>query len=113
MATHRVTLVRGDTWLRTWDLQDDAGAPIDLTGASARVQVRDWTDALVLSASTADGRLTVSPAIGRVQMAAPAVATAALAPGRYAFDFEVTYPDGTRTTYESATLVVQEDVARD
>lgn len=113
MATHRVTLVRGDTWLRTWDLQDEDGTPIDLTGASARVQVRDWTDALVLSASTADGRLTVSPAIGRVQMSVPAAATAGIEPGRYSFDFELTYPDGVRTTYESATLLVQEDVARD
>jgi hypothetical protein len=113
VATHRVILVRGDTWLRTWDLQDEDGTPIDLTGASARVQVRDWTDALVLSASTADGRLTISPTIGRVQMAAPAAATAALAPGRYAFDFELSWPDGTRVTYESATLLVQEDVARD
>lgn len=113
MAAHRVTLVRGDTWLRTWDLQDQARTPIDLTGVTARVQVRDWTDALVLSASTSDGRLTVTPSAGRVELRVPAAATESIAPGRYRFDLELTFSDGTRATYESATLLVQEDVARD
>ncbi len=42
MAT--VKLIRGDTWRRSWIIKDEVGQPIDLTGASARLQVRDKRD---------------------------------------------------------------------
>lgn len=49
-----VKLYAGDTWTRAWELRDAAGSPIDLTGASARLQVRDAAGAVVITASTAD-----------------------------------------------------------
>jgi hypothetical protein len=107
-----VKLYRGDTWTRAWELKDAAGNPIDLTGASARVQVRDAAGAVVISASTADGRLTLTPASGRIDMLVPYSATG-LAPGSYRFDLEVTHASGLRRTYEQETLVVLEDVSRD
>jgi hypothetical protein len=78
-------LYRGDTWTRAWELKDAAGDPIDLTGASARLQVRDASGAVVISASTADGRLTIQPAAGRIDLLVPYSATG-LAPGSYRFD---------------------------
>jgi DNA-binding IclR family transcriptional regulator len=107
-----VRLVRGDTWTRAWELRDAAGAPIDLTGATARLQVRDDADAVLIAASTSDGRITVTATAGRIDMKVPYSATA-LAPGSYRFDLEVTHADGTRRTYEQDTLVVLADVARD
>lgn len=107
-----VRLVRGDTWTRAWELRDANDAPIDLTGATARLQVRDDADAVVIAASTADGRLTITPGAGRIDMRVPYAATA-IAPGGYRFDLEVTHADGTRRTYEQDTLVVLADVARD
>jgi hypothetical protein len=107
-----VKLYRGDTWTRAWELKDAAGHPIDLTGASARLQVRDAAGAVVIAASTADGRLTLTPASGRIDMLVPYSATG-LAPGSYRFDLEVTHAGGLRRTYEQDTLVVLEDVTRD
>lgn len=110
MAT--VKLVRGDTWDRTWIITDEAGAPLDLTGATARLHVRDGADALMFAASTANGHLTITPAAGRIDMRVPKELTG-IAPGTYRFDLEVTYPDGRRYTYEQAALAVLTDYTRD
>jgi len=107
-----VKLYRGDTWTRAWELKDAAGNPIDLTGSSARLQVRDATGAEVIAASTTDGRLTLTPASGRIDMLVPYAATG-IAPGTYRFDLEVTHASGLRRTYEQDTLVVLEDVTHD
>lgn len=107
-----IKIYRGDTWQRAWVIKDAAGNPADLTGASARLHVRDAAGAKVMEASTADGRLTIQPAAGRIDLLMPAVATG-IAPGSYRFDIEVTFPDGVRRTYEQETLVILEDMTRD
>jgi hypothetical protein len=107
-----VKLYRGDTWTRAWELRDAAGNPIDLTGSSARLQVRDAAGAVVISASTADGRLTITHASGRIDMLVPYAATG-IAPGSYRFDLEVTHAIGLRRTYEQDMLVVLEDLTHD
>lgn len=112
MSMAAVKLYRGDTWQRAWVIQDAAGNPVDLTGAAARLHVRDAAGVKVMEASTGDGRLTVQPAAGRIDLIMPKEATG-ITPGSYRFDLEVTYPTGVRTTYEQATLVVLEDMTRD
>lgn len=108
-----VRLFRGDTWTRTWILADSAGKPVNLAGATARLHVRDPAGALVMSASTADGRIVIQPAEGRLDLAMPKEATAALAPGLYGWDLEVTHGDGRRHTYEHGSLRVLVDVSHD
>lgn len=107
-----VKIFRGDTWQRSWVIQDAAGNPVDLTGASARLHVRNAAGVKVMEASTVDGRLTLQPAQGRIDMVMPKEATG-VTPGVYRFDIEVTYPNGVRFTYEQATLIVMEDMSRD
>jgi hypothetical protein len=107
-----VKLYRGDTWTRAWELRDAEGSPIGLTGASARLQVRDAAGAVVISASTSDGRLTITPASGRIDMLVPYSATG-IATGSYRFDLEVTHASGIRRTYEQDMLVVLEDLTHD
>lgn len=105
------TVFRGDTWLRSWLLKA-GGVPLDLSGATARLHLRDEAGALVVAATTADGRLTVTPLSGRIDLLVPA-ATMVITPGRYRFDLEVTFNDGRRQTVEQTTLVVLEDMSRD
>ncbi|MCI1193407.1 phage baseplate upper protein [Calidifontimicrobium sp. SYSU G02091] len=107
-----IKIYRGDTWQRAWIIKDGAGNPVDLTGAAARLHVRDADGVKVMEASTADGRLTLQSAAGRIDLVMPASATA-VAPASYRFDIEVTYPSGVRITYEQATLLVMEDMSRD
>ena len=108
----RVRLYRGDTWRRAWLLRQPSGAPVDLTGATARLHVRSDTGALMIQASTADGRISIVPDDGRITMSVPYAATA-LTPGSYRYDIEVTYADGARQTIEQSTLIVLEDMSRD
>lgn len=107
-----VKLFRGDTWQRAWMIKDASGAPVDLTGAGARLHVRDAAGVKVMEASIADGRLTIQPAGGRIDLVMPKEATG-IDPGSYRFDLEVTFASGVRTTYEQETLVVMEDMSRD
>jgi len=108
----RVRLYRGDTWGRSWILKQSSGAPVNLAGATARLHVRNDAGALLIQASTADGRITIVPDEGRINMSVPYAATG-LAPGSYRYDIEVTYSDGTRQTIEQSTLIVLEDMSRD
>lgn len=104
-------LIRGDTWKRTWIIKDQAG-PINLTGATARLQLRTMDDTLVAEASTANGRITITPLEGRIDMTMPAGVMASLDVGLYKFDLEVTYPDNTVSTYEQGTVNLIPDVTR-
>lgn len=47
-----VKIYRGDTWQRAWVLTDASGAPLDLTGASARLHARDAAGAKVMVTDT-------------------------------------------------------------
>lgn len=107
-----VKVYRGDTWRRAWMLTDDGGNAVDLSGASARLHVRDQAGAKVAEASTADGRITMTPASGRIDMRMPAAAMA-MQPGPYRFDLEITTAGGDVTTLEQAMLVVLEDMTHD
>lgn len=105
--------IRGDTWQRAWLIADAAGQPVDLTGAAARLQVRDAAGALVMSASLLDGALLMAtPSSGRIDLVMPATLTN-IAPGAYRFDLELTFPSGLRRTYEQAVLVILDDIAHD
>ncbi len=107
-----VRIYRGDTWMRTWVIESPTGSPIDLSGCTARLHVRDAGGAKVMEASTADGRITIQTSSGRIDLVMPPTLTN-VAPGSYRFDIEVTYPSGVRQTYEQAALVVLEDMTHD
>lgn len=109
---HKVQTFRGDTWRRAWELKAPDGTPVDLSGATARLMARDSAGTVVLSASTADGSLTITPATGRIDMVVPYAATETISPGAYQYDLEVTYGGGDRQTIERAVLVVLEDITR-
>lgn len=111
MATTR--LVRGDTWQRAWLIRHSDDSPVDLTGVAARLHVRDADGGLVMSASLADGRLSIAdPLAGRIDLIMPSAVTD-ISPGHYRYDIEVTHPGGVRSTYEQAALIVLADLARD
>lgn len=96
------------------------GLPIDTTGASARLHLKRRIDdsTPVLTASTNTGEITISAEAasekypsGRtlIVMAVPKEQTADIEPGKYVFDIEYTFGDGTRRTYEQNVLEVRRD----
>lgn len=97
---------RGDTWRRAWVVDD---VPDYYQNATARLHVRDETRSLIMSASTADGRLTISPDYSRIDLVMPKEVMA-IPPKEYDFDLEVTWTNGVRLTIDKSVLVILEDV---
>lgn len=75
----------GTTWEETWELQDDTGAPLDLTGYVFRMMLRsrDGKDTELLEISSipgGDGRATVDALTGTVSISVTAADVSALSP---------------------------------
>jgi hypothetical protein len=113
-ATVDMELPQGSTWDPVWTLRDAAGAPLDLTGWSARMKIRDGIDAaveLISLAAPADIALggvagTVAPTIA----AATSAAWAFVGPSKsYVWDFELIEPGGAvRRVFQGRFVVTRE-----
>lgn len=82
-AAQDFIIKQGDTWSRplTWKSPDSGGVyhPVDLTGYSARMQIRLSTAAPVIKElSTANGGITLGGAAGTLDLLLTATETAAL-----------------------------------
>ena len=71
---------QGSTFQRTIEIKDMAGITYSLTGFTARMQIRREVDttAVMLELTTANGRLTVFPASGAIQINLTPALTASL-----------------------------------
>ena len=108
-----LTLISGDTWKRAWILKVGA-VPVNLTGASARLHVRDErTDDLVASASTTTAGLTLAAAEGRLDLRIEGADMKLDHKKTYVFDCELTEADGTITTLEQGRIKIKQDFTRD
>lgn len=107
--TQFVEIKRGDT-LRARAYFTTAGSQANLSGCTARMHLRNpQTKALILSATTIDGRLAIETATGSVLVNVPASATASVTPGRYFADIELTFPDGTVVTSDNIAVAIKQD----
>lgn len=101
-SLYSMTVTRGSTWTETFRFQDDVtGAPVDLTGYSARMQVRTFagrqglttSETLVMELTTANERLVIVPAEGVINIHVSAEETELLSPlnvrERYVYALEL------------------------
>ena len=79
-----------------------AGVPLDLTGSTARMQVRDEAGALLDELSTANGRIALGGSAGTVDVLFPASVTAAIVAESGVYDLEITPPTGPDETWKLA-----------
>lgn len=106
-----LTVKRGDTWNIQFDWKNNNN-PIDLTGCTAKMQIRDKADALQTTVTTSD-HITISGATGIVNVSFPATATASIDPGTYYSDLQITFPiTGQVQSSSTIQFQVQEDVTR-
>jgi hypothetical protein len=101
-------LYRGDTATRRFRWLA-GGAPVDLTGASARFTVRARpADATALYlATTGNGLVTLTPATGEISVSVP---VGDWPPAVY--DLEITLAGGQVRTLAAGRVTVQPDVSR-
>lgn len=80
----------------TWTL-DDGTTPINLSGYSARMQVREEFDSTTyqISLTTENGRITLGGATGTIDLLITDEDTTLLTAGTYKYDIELVSPLGT------------------
>jgi hypothetical protein len=92
-ATYNTTIDQGADWYINFTYQNPAGTPVNLTGATAALQLRTspLAKTTVLSlTSAAGGGITITANTGLIACRATAAQTTAITNGRYAYDLEVT-----------------------
>ena len=115
---HRVTVIDADTLeinaLSAFGLAPSGGQlickpPVDLTGATARMQIRDQIGGQVLLELTTDNGGLAITGPGTITRTISAADTAAIAWASAVYDLEVQYPDGTVQRYlQGAVTVIRE-----
>lgn len=117
---HDFTIRQGDTFSRTITWRSgatlaaaQAATPNDLTGYSARMDIRarESSESAALSLTSGSG-LTLGGAAGTVVITITATQAAALTAGRYVYDLEVESAGGVVTTLLSGRIVVARERTR-
>ena len=69
-GVHEFEIEQGATWVREILVKDSLGVPIDLTGVSSRMQIRESVEAAVflIELSTANGRIAVDGPAGKLTL---------------------------------------------
>lgn len=110
---YNITAEQGATLTRTVTWKNSVGDPINLTGYTARMQVRadyDSTTA-VLTLTTENGGITLGGSAGTIVITATATATAALSASTYVYDLELVL-GSTVTRLIQGSFVVNAEVTR-
>jgi hypothetical protein len=108
-------LPQGATWIipATWN--DSTGQPIDLTGWHAAMQARtgfDASDTILDLDDGVQGGIVLGDGLGTITITVDHADTAAIAPGRYVYDLELTAGGGDVTRLLQGTLTVTPEVTR-
>lgn len=90
------------------------GTPIDLTGCTARMQIREekTASAVLLELTTENGRLTITPEEGRVDLLLTDEETTEVTWETGVWDLEIVHPGGEVTRLVEGTVSVSLEVTR-
>ena len=92
---YNITVYQGTTFALSpqWLINNLA---VNLTGYSAIFQVRQFVDSptALTTASTANGKIILEPALGKLNILIQSTETATFPTGNYLYDLNLTAPDG-------------------
>lgn len=112
---HNITIIQGATLrdVTTWKAGDPA-VPVDLTGCTARMQVRERVNSLstLLDLTTENGGIILGGTAGTVTVYLSATATAALEWRAGVYDLEIQFGSGDVRRLLAGTAVVLPEVTR-
>jgi hypothetical protein len=113
-ATYDFEIEQGTTLLKPIQWKDSAGNPVNMTGYTARMQIRKSvsSDEVLLELTTANGKLSIAPSTGTVTMIFSATTTAAITWTRGKYDLEVVSYDGTVTRLIEGEITVSKEITR-
>ena len=113
-VTYNTTIDQGADWFINFTYENPAGTPVNLTGATAALQIRTSPlakTAVLTLTSASGGGITITPLTGLIACRATATQTTAITNGRYAYDLEITQ-NGIVTRLVQGTIEVSPQVTR-
>lgn len=122
-GTYHMAVDQGATFRKTVTWKDESGSAVNLTGYTARMQVRASYSAstTVLSATTANGKIALGGSLGTISIVLSATETAALSvasPNDFSdafvgvYDLELVAPNGDVTRLLQGSFIVNPEVTR-
>lgn len=113
-ATYDFEIEQGTTLLKPIVWKDSAGTAVNLTGYSAKMQIRKSvsSDDVLLELSTTNSKLSITPLTGTITLIFSAATTAAIDWSRGKYDLELTSGDGTVTRLIEGEITVSKEITR-
>jgi hypothetical protein len=109
VLTYDITCVSGDSLAISITWKDALGVPIDFTGCTALAQLKlNKDDALPVVVFT----VNLGNGVANISYGLTAAQVLALGVGRWFYDIQITFPDGTVRTYIYGKLKIIQDVSR-
>lgn len=105
---------QGATFRRELTWKDDENAAINLTGYSARMQIREHLSSAspLIELTSANGRITITAAQGKLLLELTPAQTQALRAGVALYDLEVEAADGKVTRLVQGQVRIEAGVTR-
>ena len=108
-AFSELLIEQGATFSSTVNVEDSAGASINLHGYSAASQMRK---SYYATSNTAFLATITGEANGEITLSMTSANTSALTPGRYVYDLLITAPDTTKTRVVEGIVIVSPGVTQ-
>jgi hypothetical protein len=113
-GNYNITAEQGASFRRVLTWNDAANEPINLTGYTARMQIRSdyfTPDPATISLTTENGRITLGGALGTISLYISATDMAALVADAYVYDLEL-ISGAEITRLVQGTFVINAEVTR-
>lgn len=111
---HNLSVEKGASYEQIIRWTDDDGAPINLTSATAKMQVRQATNVstVLFEASTANGKLAIAGDAGQITLTITAAESAAFTWSFGKYDLEVTTAGGLVYRLLRGTISISAEVTQ-
>jgi hypothetical protein len=113
-VTYDLEIEQGATFSRLFRWKDSEGVLVDLTGYTARMQIRRKFSSATAeySATTENGAIVLGGALGTIQLTISATDTAALTCVSGVYDLELVDSEGVVTRFVQGNVTVSREVTR-
>lgn len=113
-AKLKFTIFQGATFRKRLTWKGPSGAPINLTGCTARMQVRSEIDSteVLLELTTENGGIALGGVDGTIDLYVSDEDTAAVTWSDGVWDLEIVHPDGDVTRLAQGSISVSPEVTR-
>ena len=114
-AKLKFTIYQGATFRKRLTWSAPSGTPIDLTGCTARMQVRSdvGSPTALLSLTTENDGIVLGGALGTIELYVSDEDTAAITWDGGVWDLEIVHPGGEVTRLAQGSISVSPEVTRD